>query len=752
MKEEKSDFELVKNKISDIKIKNGFNSKAHQETKEQIILSSKREPYKNNKLKLSSRPHSNFLPKYYKKNMAKPTKVNNYNLMAIGYTNYTNNKILNLQINNNSSKILLINEKGTNTPNNNNKNINGLNQFNLPEDIDINKQNQTNMYNKIIYDYYFTSPIKKNKNNLTDNKNIIPKNLYNNQINRYLSPKIYLHTKNKNLSNNEKIISKRCTSPSTTNNSYTNNTNMNNSYSTHFIFGNSFIANIVPNNMKNNLNNKFNNEKNIDGNNFLSDNKNDNNVKMTAIEYQLNQLLAKKGKINKIKDKNGKLLNKNESFNVEEIYLNYANKIDEISLKESIIQNNYNHSFYNKIDKNTNTSFQNSNTNINNYNYNNFTNTMGYINTNNNNNTNNNLNYKYTLTNKFKNNNSKKKLISNPIIKYSFFDKIINNITRKVNFVSPNSEKEFDLSISKALNEEFFNNNINQNNYKDFITFGYELTPQKLLKIKELYNKNIQKEIEEENNNKAQNIKKNKRPTSSFFLSQNKNYISYRNINKINNNNIEESKNINKEKERIILTDKKNNDYNKFYLLDNNINNISTRNSFQINNNNYEQTQIYTNPNIDLECLGESSLRNKLDWNLISESDKEKGRILWKKITNLTNNNTNKKTQNKEIKVINNYQNVNMNSDNIVNKRKSYKNYIKRIDSADKAKIRNYKKENNDYKISKEINDDNDIEYKGDNKMKKSSDINIDNSKEIIKRDKRFCNQKLENLNMLFLI
>ena len=262
--------------------------------------------------------------------------------------------------------------------------------------------------------------------------------------------------------------------------------------------------------MKNNLNNKVNNEKNIDGNILLSDNKNDNNVKMTAIEYQLNQLLVKKGKINKIKDKKGNLLNKNESFNVEEIYLNYAKKIDEISLKESIIQNNYNHSYCNKIDKNTNTSFQYSYTN-NNYNYNNFTNTIGYINTNNNNNTNKNLNYKYTISNKFKNNNSKQNKFSNPIIKYSFFDKIINNITRKVSFVSPNSEKEFDLSISKALNEEFFHNNINQNNYKDFTTFGYELTPQKLLKIKELYNKNIQKEIVKENNNKVQKIKKIKR-------------------------------------------------------------------------------------------------------------------------------------------------------------------------------------------------------------------------------------------------
>ena len=56
--------------------------------------------------------------------------------------------------------------------------------------------------------------------------------------------------------------------------------------------------------------------------------------------------------------------------------------------------------------------------------------------------------------------------------------------------------------------------------------------------------------------------------------------------------------------------------------------NNTTRNNLQLDL--YTQTNI--NTDINIECLGDSLYKNKLDWNLISESDRQKGKILWKKL------------------------------------------------------------------------------------------------------------------------
>ena len=98
---------------------------------------------------------------------------------------------------------------------------------------------------------------------------------------------------------NEKNI--RCVSPSTANNSNLNTNN--NSFSSHFIFGNSFIINNIPKNVKNNINNAQDNAFiNLNDNIVLNNNKEDISKKMTFIEYQLNQLLSKKEKQNKNKN------------------------------------------------------------------------------------------------------------------------------------------------------------------------------------------------------------------------------------------------------------------------------------------------------------------------------------------------------------------------------------------------------------------------------------------------------------------
>lgn len=315
IKEEKSDYELIKSKINDIAIKNGLNSKNYIEP---IILISPKEEDNNNK-KEKLRPYSNFLPKYSKNNI-KPTKVNNYNLLAIGFENRKKDfkidkksNILRNRKNLENSKILSMSEKEMNTKstyniNKNSNQINLIDEFNLPDASSIKKEIDRNINNKINQEYYlFTSPIKRNKSNLTDKKN---RNIYNNQINRYLSPRVYISSKNKKILTTEKT--NRCVSPSTANNSNVNTNN--NSYSSHFIFGNSFIANNIPKNLKNNSNNpKYNTFKNLNDNIILKNNNEGYNKKMTLIEYQLNQLLSKRQnkknmKIKKIKKEKMKVL------------------------------------------------------------------------------------------------------------------------------------------------------------------------------------------------------------------------------------------------------------------------------------------------------------------------------------------------------------------------------------------------------------------------------------------------------------
>ena len=309
IKEEKSDYELIKSKINDIAIKNGLNSKNYKEPL--ILINPKEED--NNIKKEKLRPYSNFLPKYSKNNI-KPTKVNNYNLLAIGFENRKKDfkiekkgNILRNRKNLENSKIFSISEKEMNTKstyNNINKNSNQINlidEFNLPDVSSIKREIDRNINNKINQEYYlFTSPIKRNKSNLTDKKN----------RNIYLSPRVYISSKNKKILTTEKT--NRCVSPSTANNSNVNTNN--NSYSSHFIFWNSFIANNIPKNLKNNSNNpKSNTFKNLNDNIILKNNNEGYNKKMTLIEYQLNQLLSKRQnkknmKIKKIKKEKMKVL------------------------------------------------------------------------------------------------------------------------------------------------------------------------------------------------------------------------------------------------------------------------------------------------------------------------------------------------------------------------------------------------------------------------------------------------------------
>ena len=211
-------------------------------------------------------------------------------MLAIGYENKNreniNEKLLE------KSKLLSMCEKETNTNityfNKQISNeINLLNEFNLLWASNINNQNQ-DYINQINQEYISTSSMKRANSNLLINRNIIPKNLFNNKINRYLSPKLYTssnYKKNKKIVANEKT-NNRCISPSTTNNSNLNTNTNNNSHSSQFIFENFLINTTLHKNLKLNLNSENNNNiHNINGDN-IPILKKDNNKKITTNENQ----------------------------------------------------------------------------------------------------------------------------------------------------------------------------------------------------------------------------------------------------------------------------------------------------------------------------------------------------------------------------------------------------------------------------------------------------------------------------------
>ena len=177
MKAEKSDFEIVKNRM-----KNDFNSKTPQEQNGLFKKIYQKENDKNKKLKLVNRPHSNYLPKYKKHCKTKTSKLNN--LIAIGFIK----KPKKLQIYN--KKFYMIEKKiNTNATliNKNSNEINLINGFKSQKALNAKQQRQRNMDNQMLSEFHFTSPIKRNTSNLTYAKTTKIKNI-NSNINK-LSPK-----------------------------------------------------------------------------------------------------------------------------------------------------------------------------------------------------------------------------------------------------------------------------------------------------------------------------------------------------------------------------------------------------------------------------------------------------------------------------------------------------------------------------------------------------------------------------------
>ena len=661
-----TDYEELRKKQFDINQKN------------QNILNNPINFKKNTTSKLITRANSNIFPKNIKDNKGVQTNnYTNYNLFALGYLNDPFNKkeehpiqktftefYKNQQIKEHSN-IIYRNEKELmdNTTSFFNKTYNEKNQindFNLPNLLEIKKKKliKRNIKSKKGSEYPPTGGgnnefIKRSRSNLIDKKH---KKIFNNPINRYLSSRIYpnlkkkkQNAKNKFPNDKNNINANRCVSPSTTNNSYLHSNNN----SSNINFKMSFTSNMFPKKSKNVINEiNGDNIKNIKGNN-ISKNILEKDIKMTAIEYQLNKLLARKEKEKeKTKNKYNKIEKDNEAINIEEIYSKYLNeKAQKLSLVEMEKE---------KDDTiHSNKKYENTSQKIdylitkNNY-INNFINANKNKNNKINSGINEDLSYNLWLSKNIDYKKNRNKIFSNPIIRYAFFDKMINNITRKVSIVNKSSEKELELNISGNLNEkndknDIFDKKCQKNKIcKDFKTYGYELMPEKILSNKKEINKEVNinsNKLEKENKKEKENEQQMKKPNSTYFMNgKNKSTLHKNKYDK--KNNIEESKSITKENVRNILNGDKKNKNKAYCLIDNNLSNILNRNDNKLKFS-FTYTNESTGQNYDyLDFLGDSSRRNKLNWNLISESDKEQGRILWKKLTANSPSISNKKSSN----------------------------------------------------------------------------------------------------------
>ena len=250
------------------------------------------------------------------------------------------------------------------------------------------------------------------------------------------------------------------------------------------------IKYIVPQEKKNillnslsvkNLSFDFNFNSNV---NINENDKNNNIMKMLDIDLKIQELLQKK-KINNI-------ISKEEQKKKEQYFKELANFYD--SLPSLIIKNNY--------EKNNNKKV-----NIEDL-YNNYLNSKDNT----------------KLEKEREKEKEKIKLLFNePIIKYLFFQKILNTLSHKVNFINLYYDKEKEI----ILNED--------NNKEDFTTHGFEYIPENLLKNKKFEEKELNKDyiniISKKNTNIENNLhKKNQSKYGGSKITDIQNEISPKNL------------------------------------------------------------------------------------------------------------------------------------------------------------------------------------------------------------------------------
>ena len=664
--------EITKEKSSQMQI---MKNKIQNLKKRKYNLKSKNilmSSYKNQKQFFLRRPYSNYIQR-------------NNNILEQAKTNLSN-------IKNNGSQIfarkILVNKKISTNDINENTSISFFNnsQRKIKNYIYYEDQKDQNKMNKSRIKFYDAKKIPKSaKNKLKISKSFLGDNVNFSQINikeepkgirGSISPLNYSYRNKYSDITNELFYSGKKHNKdyrSINSPSTTNNSNFNdnNSYSSHFLFGKSL--------MNSNIFSK------IVNNNFFSENKftnnknnkiyksSEENTKITnSYENHINKLLLKKEKSLKNREPSHKSLQKNHQKNQ----------------KDALIKFPININSKNKIMKDSFTSMKFDITNI----------------------SKNEINpvkkierkkeqkerkQKERKQNKEKNSNEKLNLI----IKYAFLSKAIQDIRRKVDFVNPKNGEQILLNTTNIQKN---NNNIYQNKKEDFTIVGHEISPTEVYDLfqKELKKKEIIKIKKEKNNNDIYNNRENeeKKISPKFLFKQ-----QYESKSKTKNYRKIEIKKLNNKKQKSVgetleyIQKKKDA-------------------SFSIN-----------------DLLGESTNKNKINYNLITKNDKEAGKKLWSKINTKSSINIfpfkkEKIKSNIIPKIKKRIKSAKINpqkkqmippkENNIFVKRKSKKNYTHKIDTLEQHKIFRNKKgfdeikkdDDNIYDIEFRITDENEGE------------------------------------------
>ena len=182
-----------------------------------------------------------------------------------------------------------------------------------------------------------------------------------------------------------------------------------------------------------------------------------------------------------------------------------------------------------------------------------------------------------------------------PIIRYMFLRNFLDNLSRNVNIINQNSKKELVKEVLSIIDKEI--NSYSNKNINDYITYGYEMNPEILLK-----NRIEQFCIQNDDTKKF-----------SMFNNQSNSYSNLMNG-------------------KEIKTDLKA-DINQ--NISNRINLIKSLLRKELKNKNFHYREKMKSNTLQKEfdyILGQSFIKNKLDWNRIDKADISSAKKIWKKI------------------------------------------------------------------------------------------------------------------------
>ena len=103
-------------------------------------------------------------------------------------------------------------------------------------------------------------------------------------------------------------------------------------------------------------------------------------------------------------------------------------------------------------------------------------------------------------------------LFENPIIKYLFLEKTLNNLKHRVKFIDIKNQEQLEKNVLKVISEEYMNLKEKKFSYdiNDFITYGYEFDPEFFVKSQNKFSKiDIQKYLNENKEKIDRSVQKN---------------------------------------------------------------------------------------------------------------------------------------------------------------------------------------------------------------------------------------------------